>query len=197
MSTTLLKRTNDKWKDLQFDLSKSEQVIYYELVRPFKEKLPKQNVMAYISQPAIDVSSFALSENVNLGTIALEKPGKEPVPTLQPSIAIQNQFISLQKWQGVVVEVMKDTFFAKLNDLTEKGVEEEAEFSLEEVSDEDKELVMPGGVFYWNIGYQVSYQGQQTRVSIIRFRRLPAWRKEELDAAKSRAQKIQDYINWK
>ncbi len=116
---------------------------------------------------------------------------------MKQTIATQNQFISLQKWQGIVVEVKKDAFIAKLIDLTERGAEEEAEFSIEEVSDDDKELVVPGGVFYWNIVYQISYQGQQTRASIIRFRRLPVWRKEELDAAKSRAQKIQNDINWK
>jgi len=197
MINTMLKRTNYKWKDMQFDLSWSEQVSSHELIRPFKGDLPKQNIMSYVSQPASEVSSCALYENVYLGTGALEEPGKEPIPTVKQTIATQNQFISLQKWQGIVVEVKKDAFIAKLIDLTERGVEEEAEFSIEEVSDDDKELVMPGSVFYWNIGHQISYQGQQTRASMIRFRRLPVWRKEEIDAAKSRAQKLRDFINWK
>jgi hypothetical protein len=197
MSTAMLNRADDKWQDTQFDLSSSEQVITSELVRPLKGKLPNQNIVSYLSQSAIDVSSLALSENVSLGTAAMEIPGKEPVPTVNKSTITQSQFVSLQKWQGAVLEVKKDSFIAKLTDLTEKGSEEEAEFSLEEVSDDDKNLIVPGGVFYWNIGYQISYQGQQTRASIIRFRRVPVWRKEELDAAKSRAQKIQDYINWK
>lgn len=192
----MLKRANDKWKDFQLDLSRSEHVISYELVRPFKRNLPKQNIMSYMSQPTIDVSSCA-SESVNWGTIALGDPGKKPVPTVKQEVTTHNQFVSLQKWQGIVLEVKQDAFITKLKDLTENGVEEEAEISLEEVSDDDKKLVVPGGVFYWNIGYQISYQGQQTRASIIRFRRLPVWRKEELDAAKERAQKIQDDLNWK
>ena len=38
----------------------------------------------------------------------------------------QNIFISLQKWEGIVTEVMDDAFLARLIDLTQKGADEEA-----------------------------------------------------------------------
>ncbi len=86
---------------------------------------------------------------------------------------------------------------ARLQDLTEKGPEEEAEFPIEEVSDEDRKFIKSGAIFYWNIGYLDSRTGQRRRVSIIRFRRLPAWRKEEISASQIEALKIRETIGWK
>ena len=65
----------------------------------------------------------------------------------------QNIFISLQKWEGIVMDVMDDAFLARLIDLTQKGTDEEAEFSFDEISEEDKPLIRSGAIFYWNIGY--------------------------------------------
>ena len=163
MSNTMLKLANDKGEETQRDLSRPSRVtIVADLARQFKGTMPKERISAYL--PLTDVSSLVSSENILLDTVPFREQGKEPVPAVKQATIQQNQFVSLQKWQGVVIELKKDTFLAKLNDLTEKGLEEEAEFPLEEISDDDKELIVPGGVFYWNIGYQISYQGQQTSV---------------------------------
>ena len=52
-------------------------------------------------------------------------------------------------------------------------------------------------IFYWNIGYHTSYSGQRTRTSIMRFRRLPAWTQNKIDAAKQEAERIGKAIGWK
>ena len=166
-----------------------------DLVRQFEGEMPKERISQYL--PKNEITPLTPAESILTDTLPFQSPNKTPVPSVKKVTLLQNRFVSLQKWQGEVIEVKGDTFWARLKDLTTKGVEEEAEFAIEEVSEEDKKLIKPGGVFYWNIGYQVSYQGQQTKVSIIRFRRLPAWKKEELDAAKNRAQKVQDNINWR
>lgn len=120
-----------------------------------------------------------------------------PVVFLRREPIVQNRFVPLQKWEGTVLQILEDSFFARLVDLTSGGVDEEAEFPVEEVSDADRSLIRPGAVFYWNIGYIDNISGQRTRASVIRFRRLPVWRPEELERARRKAQHISDLLDWK
>jgi len=136
----------------------------------------------------------------------LENPSKQtaPLPDISAPIirlpirdpSTQDQIISLQKWEGYVTKISKDSILVRLIDLTEGRPEEEAEIPLEEISEEDKDLIREGAVFYWNIGYKDSKSGQRTRVSIIRFQRLPKWRKKEKDVAEQEAERLQEIIKW-
>lgn len=102
----------------------------------------------------------------------------------------RGSFTTLQRWEGTVIQVEKESFTARLYDKSATHADEEGDFSLEEVSPADRDLVMPGAVFYWSVGYLDHRNGQRTRESLIRFRRLPAWNKRELDEARDRAKKI-------
>ncbi|MBF0320870.1 MAG: hypothetical protein HQL01_13810 [Nitrospirae bacterium] len=102
--------------------------------------------------------------------------------------------VSLQKWEGYVLEIFEDTFIARLIDLTNESPDEEAEFYIDDLSGEDKELLQLGAVFYWNIGYHIASGGQRTRGSTIRFRRLPAWRKEDIKSATQKAERLLEYF---
>jgi|RhiMetdeSRZDD1v2_1073273.scaffolds.fasta_scaffold37399_4 hypothetical protein len=108
----------------------------------------------------------------------------------------QSFFTSLQAWEGIVTQVMDNAFLARLIDLTHTGVDEEAEFPIDEISEEDKALITPGAIFYWDIGYHTSYSGQRTRKSLIRFRRLPAWTQKEIEAAQREAERIGKAFGW-
>ena len=66
-----------------------------------------------------------------------EKPAASVV-FLKREPIVQNRFVPLQKWEGIVLQVLEDSFFARLGDLTSSGVDEEAEFLMEEVSDADR-----------------------------------------------------------
>jgi hypothetical protein len=92
----------------------------------------------------------------------------------------QAKFRSLQSWEGRVVEVSEDSFVATLVDLTMPGTEEHVELDLEEVTRDDRHLVIPGAVFYWSIGYREDPSGSRSRASEIRFRRLPRWSAREV-----------------
>ena len=98
-------------------------------------------------------------------------------------------FTSLIKWRGVVLEIYKDCFLCRLVDQEGNSPYEEAEILLSEISDEDLQLIDIGAVFYWSIGYQTNPSGSRIRSSIIRFRRLPVWRSEELSEAQKKAEK--------
>ena len=174
-----------------------------------KKTMPKTQILSYLVQSVSDsgsVEDAIIYKTLMEITVSADSLLKESIVREYEKNAIyhkyfkikprQNVFISLQKWEGIVMEVMDDAFLARLIDLTNKGVDEEAEFPIDEISEEDKPLVRPGAIFYWNIGYHTSYSGQRTRSSIIRFRRLPAWTQREIDAAKREAERIGKALGW-
>jgi len=115
---------------------------------------------------------------------------------VEKSSPIQDRFLLLQKWEGTVIEVCRDSFIARLVDLTERGADEEAEFDVDEVSVADRPLIEAGSVFYWSIGYTDTAGGQRKRMSTIRFRRLPMWTSKELEEAKNKAAKTRALLDW-
>lgn len=147
-----------------------------------------------LATPALAVTfpgeEFAVSRQADTGSrpqrMIVFKGG--PVP--------RQRFRSLQGWEGVVEEVSDRTFTARLFDLSRPEIEEVAEFEVAEVFEDDRSLLEPGAVFYWDIGY-LETPGGRRRASEIRFRRLPAWTQEELDAAKKEAAEFRGLVDWK
>ena len=114
--------------------------------------------------------------------------GELEIPQIQirfPKVTFQ----TLQKWQGTVIEISPDTFLAVLTSIDGEEIEQEAEIYLNEVEEEDRYLVKPGAIFYWSIGYLNRPSGR-IRASMIRFRRVPKWSKQDVNAAKNRAESL-------
>lgn len=95
-------------------------------------------------------------------------------------------FKALQQFEGRVLDVGPDWFSAALFDMTDEITEEEAEFDLDEVSSDDRSLVVPGAIFYWSIGYRTERSGERSRTSLIWFRRLPVWGERDLEDVQAR-----------
>ncbi|WP_309775537.1 hypothetical protein [Nitrobacter vulgaris] len=104
----------------------------------------------------------------------------------------------MQEWEGYVSTIAEGSFTARLVDKTKgNSVEdEEADFPIDDLTDEDRQLLVPGAVFRWVIGYQRTMSGTKRRVSQITFRRLPAWTRRELQHARSRAEEMASTIQW-
>ena len=119
-----------------------------------------------------------------------------PLMLLKNKLSKMDSFISLQKWEGVVLEIKDETFKAELNDLKKIGIKEEAEIYIEEISPDDKDLLKVGNSFYWHIGFYDKASGERTRTSFIRFVRLPKWNKLEIKLAELEADKLQIDLNW-
>lgn len=166
------------------------------IIEPMRGLSEKQ-ILSYLTRTASE--SYIQSPYTELTQETANISDCVTPPTLYPRIRAKHQdsFIALQKWEGVVLQVMEEYFLARLIDLTNEGPDEEAELPIEEISQEDLDLVKPGAVFYWSIGYLDRCSGQRTRASVIRFRRLPAWNSEEIEAAKQEAGRIQEFIGWK
>jgi len=101
-----------------------------------------------------------------------------------------------QTWEGTVIDVLDNCFRATLVDLTNRqNPDEEALFSLEEISEDDLPLVNIGSSFYWTIGNERTPAGQQKNTSIVQFRRIPFWTAASLEEAKKRAEHFQDLFD--
>lgn len=117
-----------------------------------------------------------------------------PKSTVSLSISLE----PLQEWEGYVSNISEKSFTARLVDKTLGNTieDEEADFLIDDLSDEDRQLLVRGAVFRWIIGYQRTTSGTKRRVSQITFRRLPAWTKRELEHARSRAEELASAIQW-
>ncbi len=113
-----------------------------------------------------------------------------------PPPSFTDSFKAIQKWEGYVIEVYEETFLARLIPILGEGADQEAEIYIEEVEPVDQVLIEPGAVFYWSIGYLDKPSGRH-RDSYIRFRRLPAWTRRELKAAREKAKMLQELLNVK
>lgn len=104
------------------------------------------------------------------------------------------RFSVIQKWEGTVIEIANDTFIAELKTIVGGEDDLVAEIIKEEVDKDDLALMKPGAVFYWSIGYLKQPSGTM-RVSLIRFRRLPIWRKRQLQKAITEATKLKALLD--
>ena len=96
----------------------------------------------------------------------------------------------LQRWEGIVTETGGDSFCAELKDLSEPDYPLElVELPIAEIHVDDRPLIRTGACFYWSIGIKTGQRGVITRVSEIRFQRLPKWTRRRIAAAKKEAEK--------
>jgi hypothetical protein len=113
----------------------------------------------------------------------------------RPAALNDEQFQVLQKWEGVVLSLEDNIFWARLKDRTNDNPDEEVEIELDEVLPDDRELVEPGAAFYWSIGHLHKAHGQRIRASEIRFRRIPGWTEEDIMAAKRQVSIDRSFYN--
>ncbi len=113
---------------------------------------------------------------------------------LSPIKSDPNQFTVLQQWTGYVVEVGEDTFLSRLVPVEGAGDDQEAEIYLDKIDPNDQQLVQPGAIFYWHIGYLDTPSGRYNTTS-IRFRRFPAWSKRDLMEAELGVAKLKSLID--
>lgn len=114
---------------------------------------------------------------------------KSPVVDVPEFDKGTESFEALQRWEGYVVEVGLDCCIVRLVDMDNRMKDAEVELLLDEVDPGDHDLVVAGAVFYWHIGYLERKSGRIS-ASNIRFRRMPAWSRNELKEARTRANKI-------
>ena len=113
-----------------------------------------------------------------------------PVSVLEPPIEIK-----LQEWEGQVQEVGPYFFTAHLVDLTANETEEteEAELPIDDLTESDRSLLVPGAVFRWLIGYRY-IRGSKERFTRFVIRRLPVWTRDEIKSADAEAEELHNAL---
>ena len=132
-------------------------------------------------------------QDIHLLETIPEKSGLRPrLPLVKkPVSSPERNFRLLQHWEGVVDEIGEETFWATLSDLTNpENAEEYAEFSLSEIAPDDLEILNPGVIFYWSIGYETTTSGTRRRVSEFRLRRNPTWTRRTIMNLGSEAERL-------
>ncbi len=119
---------------------------------------------------------------------------KKDMPEEKPSERFEE---IIQDWEGVVDEVCEDEgiFTARLCDLTAGEIypSETAEIPIEDVSDDDRELLRPGAVFYLTTGRALR-SGRWELFGRMAFRRLPGRTPADLRRIEERARSLIDFL---
>lgn len=185
------------------DLSKDETTSSI-VIEEYKQEEQKPECHPILED--VDSSEDAL--NTNVETVS----DKESIETLQARFRKLSHFSGLpqnsyyekdrpyfetrQKWEGCVLDLNPESFVAHLVDKTKDNPDEEVEIPFDEVSDDDRDLVQPGAIFYWNIGYEIAVKGSRKRMADLRFRRLPVWTKSEKLQAEQEAERTAEALGW-
>lgn len=101
-------------------------------------------------------------------------------------------------WIGYIdeIDVNEEKFTAKLIDQSDKTTYEIAEFSMDDVSDEDKDLIELGAIFYWSIAREEDVNGQIKNTSLLRFKRSIPLEVKEFDAVTDEINELNCELLW-
>lgn len=103
--------------------------------------------------------------------------------------------ILLKKYEGVVISRGERSFTARLFVSPGDCPVLEAQFDLEEISEEDRDRAIEGAALVWTIGY--GYEGgTRKRESVLYLRRLPPWTEKEIEQGKRSASELIRGIQW-
>ena len=122
--------------------------------------------------------------------------GAARVPQVKTFRSYPDQrYILLKKYEGFVTARGEDSFTARLFENSSDYPVIEAEFDLEELSENDRKLAIEGAPLVWTIGY--GYDGStRKRESLIYLRRLSAWSEKDLMEGRKAAEDLTRAIQW-
>jgi hypothetical protein len=150
----------------------------------FRDRPPNIRAAALDAQGGnLDLETIDAVSNVSPDFFLL---GRTAPPVQQPR---GNTSAVVAEWEGFVTRIDEEAIEARLVGLTGEGVAgevEEATIPKSEIRDADQQLVAVGGLFRLCISYEKTPAGERRKYSSVVFRRLPAYRQRDLDAAHER-----------
>jgi hypothetical protein len=150
-----------------------------------------QTVSSDIESPGnnLKVSGISLPKNSNDEWI-LSGP---KIHRLQEEV--KGRDILLQKFEGVVLDIATESFYVRFRNNEGQNPTFDAEFSKDEISENDARLLATGGAVVWTIVYKFVGDTRK-RESELYFRRLPKWDAIETADALKWANELQNGIKW-
>lgn len=112
---------------------------------------------------------------------------ESPVPAIWAPIMADT--VPLQIWEGTVLSVDPDEGIISTQLVAKIGevARHTADISFEWISEQDKELVQPGAIFYLTLYKRTKLAGSIENSQELRFRRRPSWSSMELKRIDKRA----------
>ncbi len=159
--------------------------------------LSRQRIDSFFKEPSLEpddpkAQTPGKSDGLDSQPLPLKK--KAPIAFLPKRPYHPRTFSSLQRWEGYVIEILDEYFIARITDLDDEHEDEEIEVMFSEISEDDQELIRPGAIFNWHIGYEME-RGTVKRSSIIRFRRMPKWTESDKEKAESFEKELKHFLN--
>lgn len=107
-------------------------------------------------------------------------------------------FRRLEQREGVVLDIdeQEGVFRARLMDPWADEPDQEVEIEIEQVSPSDLDLLAPGGLFFWAIGYITRRTGRRNLVLQLDFRRLPRLSRAQEEQARLAGARYAEEMNW-
>lgn len=141
-----------------------------------------------MAKPDPDYESYRSYQVINSSTKAKEPSNRKSKK--------ESLFIVLNKWSGIVTSINQEeaTFTVRLKDLTNSDMpSEQAEFSIEYLSEHDQRLLDEGATLYLYVGYE-NVNRTRKNSSIIKLNRIRPINPIEEKQAKSLAQEYMSLI---
>lgn len=165
---------------------------------------------SYNSQDTLpaDMEQSSLSEDLdtaNRNNAASRKIDIEEILARFPSLASgelrdsqRRRLTPTAEWEGYVESVGESEFFVKMTNVRSKSPlpTDQASFSKDDVSEQEKHLLKEGAIVRWVIGRERLPTGQVRKVSELYFRRLPAHSRADFRRALNKAKTLLDKIHW-
>jgi hypothetical protein len=101
----------------------------------------------------------------------------------------------LKKWNGHILSINGEEFTAMLVDGENESLNMEATFTIDEVSEGDRDLIAEGALFDWVIGRQRMTHGQIVNNDFLIFRRFPMWKKTDLEKKSVVVDSFNEWLN--
>jgi hypothetical protein len=107
-------------------------------------------------------------------------------------------FRRLEQREGVVLDIdeREGVFRARLVDPRADEPDQEVEVEIEQVSPSDLDLLAPGALFFWAIGYVTGRTGRRSLVLQLDFRRLPRLGRAQEEKARLAGARYAKEMNW-
>jgi len=104
----------------------------------------------------------------------------------------EDYFKAIRNWEGVVESVDGTTFTATMRDMadSEDRGEEIFDFELEDVDLGDRDLLAPGAIFYFTLGYKIDSHQTRYKGTRMMFRRLPQWSNRDIERIDARTEHL-------
>jgi hypothetical protein len=154
------------------------------------KKFDPQYSQNEFSTSAAKVQDAKSAEAFSTSETARSTPDSGVVPVPRTTVWVPRE-VKLQEWEGQVQEVGPHYFSARLVDLTSRDGDEteEAELPISDISDSERDLLVPGATFRWIIGYRY-IDGSKERFTRVAIRRLPMWTDAEIKSADQEASEV-------